>query len=112
LIRTAIVPDPEKKLLRTYLSLDFHNVQNYVLILESDFLGDLFEWSHQAISMGSVLCDLRLLRTHNSPCFAFLTGPNAKTLEPLIKTLKHDNERVTLIEEPTSGLVDFMSILP
>jgi hypothetical protein len=112
LVRTSIVPDAEKKLLKTYLSLEFQNIQKYLLILESNFLGDIFDWSHQAITLGATLCDLRMLRTQDSPSFAFLTGQQPEQVAPLIKSLKQKNEKVTLIESPESGLVEFMSMLP
>lgn len=110
ILQQAIIKDEDGYLLKSYLSLESANPERFVLIAESDFLGEIFKWARQFVDAGCVICDLRQLRGHNSPCFLILSGQNLEKTEALVRDLK--NKKISFIKEPQSKLIQFLSVAP
>lgn len=89
--------------LPAYLSLNNPPLQDNMVILESDFLGDVFTECLRASGLGMSILDLRFVRDSSGHSYAMLTG-NIDMCETVIKQAKCKAQKIS---QPHPGLREF-----
>jgi hypothetical protein len=93
----------EETVLPAYLSLINPPLHDHILIVESDFLGDIFTDCLKAVELGLAILDLRFVRDSSGHSYAILTG-RIDMCETLAKQTKC---KAKLVDRPHPGLKEF-----
>ncbi len=110
--RSVCLPNFDEKVLRSYLSLENAKLQDFVLVVESHFSGDLFIAASELKALGMETVDFRLFRSQGSPCFLSMTGKNLAKVQDWVdaqrsKVTAHPLE-INLLCELSPGFRQFV----
>lgn len=90
-------------LIEAYLSLGDLEIQNNLVIIENEFLGEIFEASQKLVDAGMVLLDLRFAKGYKQKAHAFFTGEISGGARDILTSLKqlgfHCTEEANLHHE-------------
>ncbi len=93
--------------LRAYLSLDNPPIEDFLMIIEADFLGEVFMGCQKAIDSGLKIVDLRFVRDASGHSYAFLTGKESDGKKYQASCPSQLQARY--IDSPADGLKAFFS---
>jgi hypothetical protein len=108
--RTSLVENLSEALIKCYFSLEFTPPQKHLLIIESDFVGDLFVWSNQFSSLGAKPVEFRFPKYTRSVGLVILTANETEPFQDLYRKAKSERLKITAIQNIASGLVDYLDI--
>ena len=115
LLRSVVVEDLNEKILPSFLSLQSAPIHNVSVIIESRFLGDLFQIANFALNGPLEIAEFRFSRVENSPGFLILTGRTGVTdsqikpaVDLVLKSLSKDIS-FTRIDGVNAGYAQFFS---
>jgi hypothetical protein len=107
--RSLVIDDLDEKVIRGYLSLDNANVENFVLIFESSFVGDLFVFAKKFFDRGLSIVDFRIQRTTGSPGYLIMTGKDSDAIKQDAQEIKRAGCQLTFVGNLSEGLKDFFN---
>lgn len=108
LVKAKVITNCEPQILGAYLSTELAPVRESLLIVETEFIGDLFMTAQYAVRRQMGIVDLRLQRGTAATSFIFLTG-KAEELKPFAANLKSEGAKTQLIEEPKAHIKNLFS---
>mgnify|MGYP001332660498 CR=1 FL=1 len=108
--RTVILKDLNEDLLKKYVGQNNSNMKDFLLIFESDFVGDLFLYAQEFCGYGLDIVDFRVQRTTHSPSYLILTGHDANKIKTQAQDLKRANVKITYINSLSDGLRNYLDI--
>jgi hypothetical protein len=107
IIRSTIVANFNEQILKNYLSLETCNQKKFTLILEANFVGDLFQSASELVKLGLSIVDFRVFRTTGSPGHVILTGEEVRVATQWISAQQRENLQIMLIEDLCEGFRQF-----
>lgn len=106
-IQWKLLTQLSPQVLEAYLSLANPPLQNNLLVVESDFLGDLMEVCQSGLQLGLSILDLRLVRDHGGRSYAFFTGTEANLRKLQAQISGQQSELILNLSE---GLKEFFPV--
>lgn len=100
--------DLSEKVLSAYLSLSNPPLEEELLIIEAEFIGDVFEAAQIAMKVGLSILDLRFIRDTSGHSYCQVTGRKQAVENFLMKVPFAC--AVTRVSNPSSGLKEFFPI--
>jgi hypothetical protein len=113
--RSMILPHFDEKILRSYLGLEISPLKNFTLVIESSFVGELFQCVGELLQLGLSIVDFRLIRSTGSPGHVILTGEDFPTAEKWIedydrKTSKRGPCQISFQQNLSDGYRKYMDL--
>lgn len=106
--KIRILPQFETNTLKAYYGLQNINLLKHVLIVESDFAGDLFFACDEALKAGLAIGEFRVPRTPSALSYLWITSDEEKKLKDL--SLKFENISYRLVSNLNANLQKFLNV--
>ncbi len=110
--KSVIINQPDERLLKAYYHLENQPIQNYLLILETEFAGYLFNWAQKLLGMKLEVVDFRQPRYAGSVACLVMTGADLSQIQGEILEMEAQKIKVSFVEEPTAKLRSYFDIEP
>lgn len=110
LIKTHIIQNIHRMVLDAYFSLINNKIQKAILIVESQYVGDLILVGNKAVSCGSYIVDLRFPRVPEALGHLILTADNTEELLQIREELHERSISSRFIREVSAQFRDFFEI--
>ncbi len=98
-IKSKKIEDVEQKVLDTYFSLAADKIENSILVVESSFLGHLFQVANNAICAGIGLIDLKLPKAPGAHGHLILSSSSSEILSHFLLSLANEELRSHLVAD-------------
>ncbi|MCE3009456.1 MAG: hypothetical protein LW875_02435 [Proteobacteria bacterium] len=108
--RTSLVKDLSESLVKCYFSLEFNPPGKHLLIIESDFVGDLFVWSNEFVQLGALPVEFRFPKYSGSQGLVILTSDVTEPFQETYRKAKSERIKITAIQNIAPGLASFLDI--
>lgn len=110
--KSVIINRPDERLLKAYYHLENKPIQNYLLILESEFAGYLFNWAQKLFAAKLEVVDFRQPRFPGAMACLVMTGQSLGLIQGHIMEMESQKIKVSFVEEPTEKLRSYFDIEP
>ena len=102
-----------EKILKSYLNLEIHPILEEVIIIETDFVGTLFNYANLYLEKNKNIniVDLRVFRTTNSACYLIMTGKDLEIL-PMIEQEAASTMKIKIIKNISKGFHSYLDLGP
>jgi|GEM_PF-6599335 len=110
--RSLILHPISDVVMQAYLGLVTEPLQEVVMVIETDFVGELLSFAEAAHQNGWAILDLRQLRSGSSPGHLILSGSTKALNSEWLKDLKRLHDNITILENLSPGYRDFWSLKP
>jgi|GEM_PF-4267110 len=99
IVGSQVVLNCPNSIYKAYLSLENFPVQDHLLVLDFEFLGEAFKLAEGLVKRGFGLVDIRLMRGISSHCYLIFTSESIARLRDAHKELKALGHRCQLLED-------------
>lgn len=106
--RSLVLENITEEILQNYAGRNTSHFQNFALVFESHFIGDLFQYALEFSGMGLKIVDFRMQRTTNSPSYLVMTGNDAENIKSYTQDLKRENIQITYISSLSDGFREYL----
>ncbi len=113
--KQIIIENLPAEVIKSYLSLENSNADNFLLFLEFDFLGEALMAAQNAVSRGLKIVDFRFIRSSNSVTHLILTGAEEAEGQSFRKECVREYPGVSqpqLLAHPAAEIKNFFEIFP
>jgi hypothetical protein len=111
--KSVIIDQPDERLLKAYYHLENKPIQNYLLILENEFAGYLFNWGQKLLVEKKLeIVDFRQPRFPGAMACLVLTGEDLQEVQGLFMEMEIQKIKVSFVEEPSTKLRSYFDIEP
>ena len=112
--RSVVLSDYNEILLRSYLSLESAKLQKFILVLECNFVGDMFQKAQELLGLGLSIFDMRVFRGSGSPNYLLMTGDDADVAQRWVeaneRALVGSSFKIELITQLSEGFCHFVDL--
>lgn len=109
-IASSLIPEARPELLQAYYSLSNCNPLKFLIIIESELAGPLFESAQLLLQQDLKIMDFRIPRAMGSRAHAILTGEHLPDV--VVQELKDQGLQVTVVNEISENFRRFLSLEP
>lgn len=106
--RSLVLENVSEEILQNYVGQNTSHFQEFALVFESQFVGDLFQYALEFSGMGLKIVDFRMQRTTASPSFLVMTGTNAESIKSYTQDLKREHVQITYISALSEGFRQYL----
>jgi len=108
--KSVIIENPDQRLVKSLYHLENQKPQNFLLILESDFVGYLLQWAQALLPKGLEIVDLRQPRLPGGWASLILTGAHLEQFQADIRDMEQQKIRVSFVENLNSKFRNYFEI--
>lgn len=108
--KSVIIENPDPRLLKAYYHLENQAPENYLLILENEFAGYLFQWAQTLLKKNLQIVEFRQPRFPGAMAILVLTGSDLGLVQEEMGQMEANKIRVSFVEEPTAKLKAYFDI--
>jgi len=108
--KSVIIDKPDERILKAYYHLENKETQKYLLILENEFAGYLFNWAQKMFSKKLEVVDFRQPRFPDSMACLVMTGSDLSLIQNDIVEMESQKIKVSFVEDPTAKLRSYFDI--
>lgn len=105
--RSLVVDEVPEIILKSYLSLEYSPIKNFLLIYEANFIGDLFQFAKEFSLLNLAIVDFRVQRMENSPGYLIMTGDNPELAKSKSQQMKRTGQLITFIPNLSENLKEY-----
>lgn len=110
--KSVIIETPDPRLLSAYYHLENGKIEDFMLILESEFSGYLLETAQKLLGENVSIVDFRQPRFSGAVASLILTGKDVSRLETLVGRATSSKVKVSFVESPAAKLKSYFDIAP
>jgi len=108
--RSIVLDNVSEKVLQAYAGQNNSNMKEFLLIFESQFIGDLFYFSSQFMNLGLEVVDFRAQRISESPGLLIMTGTDAEGVKQTAQDLKRQNVKITFLSNLSKNFRNYFDV--
>ena len=106
--RSLVLENVTDALLQNYVGQNTAHFQEFALVFESYFIGDLFQYALEFFGLGLKIVDFRMQRMTGSPSFLVMTGTDSESIKSYAQDLKRENIQITFISSLSEGFRQYL----
>lgn len=108
-VQKTIIESPHMSLMNSYLSLENNNFETVLIVVESFYIGDLFQLCNFYLLLGMKVVDFRTPRAEASSGCVILTSDH---LPQSSYSNLNSNLRITVIDRLSDKVKEYFNIVP
>lgn len=110
--KSVIIENPDPRLLKAYYHLENARVEDFILVLESEFSGYLLETAQKLFTENLSVMDFHQPRFSGAISSLILTGADLLRLEKLVAKAASKKVKVSFVESPTPKTKTYFDLEP
>lgn len=110
--KSVLIENPDSRLLKAYYHLENAKIEDFILILESDFSGYLLEIAQKLFAEKISVTDFRQPRFSGAISSLVLTGKDLSRLEKLVAQASSKKIKVSFVESPSVKMKSYFDLEP
>ncbi len=110
--KSVILKNPDPRLLKAFYHLENEKPLNFLLILEDEFSGYLFEWAQKLLQKNLQFVEFRQPRFPGAFACLVMTGEDLNSVQDEMQQMEAQKIRVSFVEEMNPRFRSYFEIEP